>query len=152
MVMSLLGSEFDHFICLPALGTHGGILVAWKGATCKVLQTRVDSFSVSVQVDHISGTPWWFTGVYGPQPDDQKLQFLNELRTIRSACFGPWIIGGDFNLIYRAEDKNNSNLDRAVMGRFRRILNELNLSELPLMGRKFTWSNERASPTLVRLD
>jgi exonuclease III len=152
MVMSLLGSEFDHFICLPALGTRGGILVAWKGGTCKVLQTRVDSFSVSVQVDHISGTPWWFTGVYGPQPDDQKLQFLNELRTFRSACFGPWIIGGDVNLIYRAEDKNNSNLDRAMMGRFRRILNELNLSELPLMGRKFTWSNERASPTLVRLD
>jgi exonuclease III len=152
MVMSLLGSEFDHFICLPALGTRGGILVAWKGDTCKVLQTRVDSFSVFVQVDHISSTPWWFTGVYGPQPDDQKLQFLNELRTIRSACFGPWTIGGDFNLIYRAEDKNNSNLDRAMMGRFCRILNELNLSELPLMGRKFTWSNERASLTLVRLD
>jgi hypothetical protein len=60
--------------------------------------------------------------------------------------------GGDFNLIYRAEDKNNGNLNRAMMGRFRRLLNELNLKELPLLGRKYTWSNERSSPTLVRLD
>jgi endonuclease/exonuclease/phosphatase family metal-dependent hydrolase len=62
------------------------------------------------------------------------------------------MIGGDFNLIYRAEDKSNDNLDRAMMGRFRRLLNDLLLNELPLSGRKFTWSNERASPTLVRLD
>ncbi|KAL5670088.1 hypothetical protein ACJX0J_022309, partial [Zea mays] len=27
---------------------------------------------------------------------------------------------GDFNLIYKAEDKNNGNLNRAMMGRFRR--------------------------------
>jgi hypothetical protein len=54
---------------------------------------------------------WWFTGVYGPQLDEHKIQFLNELRLIRSKCLGPWIIGGDFNLIYRAEDKSNDNLD-----------------------------------------
>jgi hypothetical protein len=59
---------------------------------------------------------------------------------------------GDFNLIYKAEDKNNGNLNRATMGRFRRLLNELKLKELPLLGRKYTWSNERFSPTLVRLD
>jgi exonuclease III len=39
-----------------------------------------------------------------------------------------------------------------MMGRFRRLLNKLNLKELPLLGRKYTWSNERSSPTLVRLD
>jgi hypothetical protein len=57
---------------------------------------------------------------------------------IRSACIGPWIIGGDFNLIYQAGDKNNDNLNRAMMGRFRRLLNDLQLKELPLLGRKYT--------------
>ncbi|KAL5656224.1 hypothetical protein ACJX0J_035543 [Zea mays] len=32
------------------------------------------------------------------------------------------MIGGDFNLIYRVEDKNNGNLNRAMMGRFRRLM------------------------------
>jgi len=39
-----------------------------------------------------------------------------------------------------------------MMGRFRRLIKELELQELELLGRRFTWSNERDSPTLVRLD
>jgi len=65
---------------------------------------------------------------------------------------GAWLLGGDFNLIYQAADKNNANLDRAMLGRFRRFLDDMDLKEIPLLGRKYTWSNERRSPTLVRLD
>jgi hypothetical protein len=54
-----------------------------------------------------------------------------------------WLIIGDFNLIYRAEDKNNDNLDFRLMGLFRRALTSCQLKELKLQNRKFTWSNER---------
>jgi endonuclease/exonuclease/phosphatase family metal-dependent hydrolase len=53
--------------------------------------------------------------VFEPQANDENIQFLQELRDIRSAALGPWIIAGDFNLIYKAEDKNN-NYNRAMMG------------------------------------
>jgi len=56
--------------------------------------------------------------VYGPQGNEEKIQFLQELRAIRSACSGPWVVFGDFNLIYKDEDKNNANLNRAMMGHF----------------------------------
>jgi hypothetical protein len=59
---------------------------------------------------------------------------------------------GDFNLIYKAEDKNNSNYNRALMGRFRRLIDDLGLKDIPLHGWKFTWSNHHTNPTLVRLD
>lgn len=78
--------------------------------------------------------------MYGPQEDANKILFLEEMRTIRAACTGPWIIAGDFNLIYRAADKNNPNIDRAMMGRFRRTLDDLELKEIELLGRRFTWS------------
>jgi len=78
--------------------------------------------------------------------------FLQELRDVHALCSGPWIVAGDFNFIYQAEDKNNTNLDRAMMGRFRRFLDEVEVKEIPLLRRKYTWSNERSSPTLVRLD
>jgi hypothetical protein len=55
-------------------------------------------------------------------------------------------------LIYRDEDKNNGNLNRRMMGRFRRFLNDCELKEIYLHGRRYTWSNERETPTLVRLD
>lgn len=38
------------------------------------------------------------------------------------------------------------------MGRFRRLLNDLELREIELLGRRHTWSSERAAPTLVQLD
>lgn len=93
-----------------------------------------------------------FTGVYGPQGDDEKVSFLQELRDIRAICSGPWLVAGDFNLIYQAADKNNANLDRAMIRSFRRFLDDMEVKEIPLLGRKYTWSNERQSPTLVRLD
>lgn len=81
-----------------------------------------------------------------------RVLFLDELQAIRAQCAGPWAIAGDFNLIYRSEDKKNANVDQAMMGRFSRLLNEVELKEIALVGRKFTWSNERSGPTLVRLD
>jgi exonuclease III len=104
-VMSTLGADFDEFVFLPADGSRGGILVAWKGNVCKAIASRVDVFSVSVQFQQSEGPPWWFTGVYGPQSDVLKVQFLQELRSIRLTCVGPWAVGGDFNLIYKVEDK-----------------------------------------------
>jgi hypothetical protein len=144
LIMSIANISVLHFAEVAHLYSQGSV--------CSALQTRVDEFSISIQFNHDSNLPWWFTGVYGPQSDEKMLQFLQELRMVRSVCAGPWAVWGDFNLIYRAEDKNNNNLDRAMMGRFQRIINDLQLVELPLLGRKFTWSNERSSPTLVRLD
>jgi len=150
--LSVFGSSYDKFVALPANGTRGGILIAWKSNTCQAIATRVDTFSVSVWFSEQEGRNWWFTGVYGPQEDEEKVLFLQELRNIRGLCNGPWLLAGDFNLIYQAADKNNANLDRAMMGRFRRFLDDSEVKELPLLGRKYTWSNERMSPTLVRLD
>ncbi|WVZ75385.1 hypothetical protein U9M48_023441 [Paspalum notatum var. saurae] len=113
---------------------------------------RIDKHSVSVQICSTDLQPWWLTCVYGPQGDDNKIAFLQELHEVRASYAGPWVILGDFNLIYKEEDKNNANLNSAMMGRFRRFIDDLVLKELPLHGRNFTWSNGQDSPTLVKLD
>ena len=63
-----------------------------------------------------------------------------------------WLILGDFNVIYRARDKNNNNLNLRLMRKFRAALNFCQLKEIHLQNRKYTWSNERRCPTLVCLD
>jgi hypothetical protein len=88
------------------------------------------------------GASWQITVVYGPQGDAEKLQFLQELKAIPRPANGRWLILGNFNLIYQAEDKNNSNLNRRLMGAFKAAIDELNLKETRLNRRRFTWSNE----------
>lgn len=63
-----------------------------------------------------------------------------------------WLIMGDFNLIYKDQDKNNGRLNRQLMLRFRRALNFLEVKEVDLVGRSFTWSSNQDTPTLTRID
>ena len=62
------------------------------------------------------------------------------------------MVAGDFNMTYCSEDKSNENINRAMMGRFRHFVHVLELKEIPLLGKRYTWSNERDLPTLVKLD
>ena len=108
--------------------------------------------TITVKVSTIAGTPWWMIVVCGPQTDADKIMFLQELRDVRADCPGPWMLCGDFNLMYRNEDTNNGNRNMRMMGRFSHLLNDLALKEVYLAGRRYTWSNQQSPPTLVRLD
>lgn len=143
ILLPTLGQDFDQYTVRPAEGSRGGIIIAWRSCNCIATNTRIDNFSTSVRFRNADGKDWWFTGIYGPQPNSQKIQFLQELSDIRAVCTDPWVVAGYFNLIYRSEDKNNDSLDRAMMGRFRRLLNDIELKEIDLLGRRYTWSNER---------
>jgi endonuclease/exonuclease/phosphatase family metal-dependent hydrolase len=59
---------------------------------------------------------------------------------------------GDFNLIYKDEDKSNSNYNRAMMGHFEKLIDDLWLKEVPLHAQKYTWSNQQEAEILVKLD
>ncbi|XP_071680368.1 uncharacterized protein [Lolium perenne] len=111
--------------------------------------THLISANVSVRA---CGTSFKLTAVYGPSDHAEKEAFLIEDIASKPADDSMWLIVGDFNLIYRAEDKKNDNLDFGLMSLFRRTLTNCQLKELKLQNRKYTWSNERETPTLVRLD
>jgi exonuclease III len=94
----------------------------------------------------------WFSAMYGPSTDRDKPAFLVELQELCLVRLGPWLLVGDFNMIYRAEDKNNNRLHRRTMVQFRQFLNEALFKELHCDGCLFTWSNERLHPTLECID
>lgn len=81
-ILSTLGSDFTHFVELPSVGASGGILVAWHSALGPANATRVDRHCISVQFSPSTDQAWWLTCVYGPQGDDNKVLFLQELREI----------------------------------------------------------------------
>jgi endonuclease/exonuclease/phosphatase family metal-dependent hydrolase len=95
---------------------------------------------------------WWLTSVYGSATNADKLDFLAELNVLRQVRTGPRLLNGDFNMIYRTCNKSNNRLNRRLMGQFRRFLEEAAMKEIHLQGHLFTWSNERAHPTLMKID
>lgn len=63
-----------------------------------------------------------------------------------------WLIVGDFNLYRNPEDRNRPGADYAEMLLFNNAISSLGLVELPLKGRRFTWSNKQCPPLLECLD
>ena len=88
IVLEALGSEFDEYVYLPAVGTRGGILLAWKSRIVTITDPSFSTNTISAKLTMGSGTPWWITVVYGPQADADKIAFLQELRDVRADCPG----------------------------------------------------------------
>jgi hypothetical protein len=79
--------------------------------------------------------------VYGPAQLDLKSHFLSELVRVCSKETLHVITGGDFNIICSLDEKNNNNYNDRWPFLFNAVIDTLNLRELEMAGRKFTWDN-----------
>jgi exonuclease III len=154
LINRILGQDYNNNISfLPADGTKGGILLACKDIGYQFTDILIKEFTILVKViERRTLSQWTLTGVYGPQDNLDKRLFLRELRGLKDSAQPAWLILGDFNLICSDQDKSNDYVDRRMISRFRRALNHIVVKEIPLVGKRFTWSNDRSSPTMTRID
>jgi hypothetical protein len=154
VVRNTLGSDFENnFLFLPAIGTRGGILPAARDSVYLLQHPSLTANTVSaIEADLRTNDTWTITSVYGPRADLEKRCFLRELKQIKQVAQPKWLLIGDFNMIYQDQDKNNNRLDRSLMCRFTRALNFMEVKEIELIGRCFTWSNNQSVPTLTQID
>jgi hypothetical protein len=64
----------------------------------------------------------------------------------------PMVIGGDFNIIRRPDEKNNDNYNDRWPFLFNAVIDALNLREIDMSGRKYTWANNLPNQTFEKLD
>lgn len=53
---------------------------------------KVTTTATDVDAD-VGADGWWLTSVHGPQADDEKVLFLEELQAIRDECDGLCLFG-----------------------------------------------------------
>jgi exonuclease III len=154
LVTEILGGRFSgNYVALPADGTHGGILLACSQDHYAIISSTIRTYSVTVVIQRrIDNECWTVTVVYGPQGDTEKLNFLQEIKQTKPTSHNEWMILGDFNLVFKASDKSNGRVNRRLTNEFRWVLNELELKELHLHGRRFTWTSTTTDPTLTKID
>lgn len=90
--------------------------------------------------------------VYGAAQIEFKNEFLSELVCVCSDEMLPLLIGGDFNIISNALEKNNDRFQSHWPNLFNAVIESLNLREPELPGRPFTWANYAEVPTYEKLD
>lgn len=142
--------KFKNYITLDAIGSRGGILLAWS-ESYKSLQSIIKTYSAMVILER-DNFQFMITSVYGPQRDAEKIIFLNEIRQLRNTNNLPWIVMGDFNMIRTHTDTTSANPNVGIMLQFNNFIQDMDFFDIPLTGRAYTWSNGRPAPTFSKLD
>jgi hypothetical protein len=87
------------------------------------------------------GFEWILITVYGAAQDAHKPDFLSELVRMCETKALPMLLGGDFNILRKREEKSNDNYNPRWPFVFNAIIESLDLREIALSGRQFTWDN-----------
>ena len=81
-----------------------------------------------------------------------KHAFLAELANTCSKELLPYLIGGDFNIMRRLEDKNSGVFDFKWPNLFNAVIESLDLKEIVMSGRQYTWAGPDDNPIFEKLD
>jgi exonuclease III len=144
---------FDDFLYIPSNGASGGIIVIWKSSIFSGMIMHCEPFAMSVHfTSTTSAQTWTLINIYGPCTGDLRNDFIKWLFDLNIPYDEDWLILGDFNFIRSAANRNKPGGYIEDMIIFNDFIREQNLTELPLKGRKFTWSNMQDNPLLEQLD
>jgi hypothetical protein len=117
-------------------GRSGGILLGVDLDVMDVGSIDDGEFFVKFRMsDKVRDFKWVLVAVYGAAQPEFKEYFLTELVHSCNHERLPLCIGGDFNIIRNSSEKSND--------RFNAVIDSLDLREIDLSGRKFTWANSR---------
>lgn len=99
IVVDTLGQALTGYRVLDAVGTRGGILLAWDEVAVSMSDFQHGQFAVTAAVTLLlTGATFRLTTCYGPADDRRKEEFLQEI-PLKPPAGIPWLILGDFNLI-----------------------------------------------------
>lgn len=150
---TFLPQGFTCFSFLPSIGASGGIVTAWDSRHVTHLSDLPMQYSLSSTFELAAdGTRFTITNIYVPCGPERRDDFLSELQSLSDLGSDPLVLLGDFNIARCAEDRNNDNFDARTTGSLNDLIDDLALQELPLLDHRYTWTNSRDDPTLVRLD
>ena len=145
--------RFDDYVYVPSNGASGGLIIIWNSSLFSGMAMHCESFALSV---HFSSTQsaqsWTLINIYGPCVGERRYQFINWLFNLDIPDEEDWLIVGDFNFIRSPDNRNKPGGNVNDMLLFNDFIRQQHLTELPLKGRKFTWSNMQENPLLEQLD
>ncbi len=113
----------------------------------------MDIFSISCKFRMVADQhEWIFSGVYGPNWDSNWDGMWDELSGIYNWWEAPWCVGGDFNVIHFPTERLGTESYTQAMLNFSEFVSTHGLIDTPLLGGQYTWSNNRESASMFRID
>jgi hypothetical protein len=135
-------------------GRSGGILVGLNLEKIIVQGVVHDNFLKFKLKNKTDSFEWTLITVYGAAQEEEKESFLQELVQACSIERIPLMVrrGGGFQYNQEPQEKNNARYSDRWSFLFNAVINSLDLRELELSERQYTWANNLQTPTFEKLD
>lgn len=122
-------------------------------STClELLSTSKGEYHIKFHLRNKSDNFLWsLVAVYGAAQEEFKSAFLKELVNTCRDNPHPMLIGGISISFDISRKKNNDRFDTRWPFLFNVVIDNLDLRELTMSGRQYTWANNRSIPTYEKL-
>jgi hypothetical protein len=125
----------------PSDGASGGLLTVWNGNQFSGELIYWGTFAIIIKLASLqSGQQWFLTNRYDPCSPTGRAEFTSWLYNLDASDYALWLMVGDFNLMRSPKNQNRPGGDSNNMLLFNDIISHLDLVEVPLNNRAFTWS------------
>lgn len=152
-VLALGGGISFTWKWVPSQGRLGGLLIGLEDEVVEVSDYQENQhFQSVVLTQKEDNFKWQLFNVYGPVQDNLKQDFLSQLEVAIVESEYPVLVGGDFNLIRRVEEKSTGNVNGYWMDAFNEFVANTAIREIHRSGGQYTWSNKQLNPIMVTLD
>ncbi|XP_076928241.1 uncharacterized protein LOC143605053 [Bidens hawaiensis] len=129
--------EFDW---VGATGRSGGLLSIWDPKRFSVSRIEKHHFYLCIHGTlKDDGKAFPVVNVYAPQKLRDKRALWAELESIIFQNHSFWVVGGDFNCVRERSERRNSKFNAQVSNEFNEFIDNVDLQEFVLRGRKFTF-------------
>lgn len=105
--VTFLPSNLQSLLSVDSDGASRGMLTAWNVTKFKLLTSISKPYSISARFEtETNGTTFWISNLYGPNADEERPAFFQEIRDISEQIEGPWLLGGDFNVVRSLDERS----------------------------------------------
>jgi exonuclease III len=141
---NLWGSDHCEWAFFPSEGASGGILSIWGNSNSNLIFTFMGEGFVGVCLEWgVKKSICFIVNVYSKCELAAKKRLWRNISMCKGGFgSGAWCVVGDFNAVRRPEERRGvreSSQLNVEMREFDSFIEGLELNELPLLGRRFTW-------------
>ncbi|XP_028086229.1 uncharacterized protein LOC114287150 [Camellia sinensis] len=140
------------FMAVDSDGSAGGLLSIWNTEVFQLKECCGHRNFLLLSGVTLNSFECVFLNVYGPNDVSKRAELWATFGNIRTSFHRPWCMGGDFNVIRNIEDRRGCARRDRGMVEFNNFIDQMELVEIPLLGRRFTWCNSMAGERWSKID
>ncbi|XP_057469671.1 uncharacterized protein LOC130758752 [Actinidia eriantha] len=152
LIKSIWGNAEHEYVHIDADGSAGGIITVWRPDFFKLISSCCSRNFVLISGIILPDFPCTILNVYGPNTVSKRRDVWVSIVNLKGYFPSPWCMGGDFNEVRSISERQGcSNRDRG-MADFNNFIDDMEVVDLQLLGRNFTWSSNQEGEKWSRID